>query len=153
MITLWWNHCEQNFFLLCCLVFNLPPRIGWITAHDIGDVSMANKIKEMMKVQPPQADEEALLGSCLDVYDACRQNRSSLTHFTAQASAIDPTNLTEATFVRMKGPSAQPVPLPSSLADIRRVAFEIKTFTVYLWKTYAALLVRAEGQPATLLPQ
>jgi hypothetical protein len=144
MITLWWNHCERNLYFLFCSIFEVTPRVGWILAHDMGDVAMCDKIKEQLKIHQLDADMDALIKCCLDVYDKCRQNRNSLTHFTA---SVPPggKGIVDAVFVRMKGASAQPSPLPSSLEDIRRVAFETHTLSVYIWNTYKALLGRIQG--------
>jgi hypothetical protein len=154
MITLWWNHCERNLFFLFCIVMGCSPRVGWILAHDLGDISISTKIKEMLKLRPPDSDADALLRCCLQVYDVCRQNRNSLTHFTASVPSrdADAATLTAASFVRIKGPSPEASPLPSSLNDIRRVAIEVHYLAVYLWKIYKALVARGEGKPATLPP-
>jgi hypothetical protein len=152
VITLWWNHCERNLFFLFCRVFNLRLRVGWIIAHDLGDISVSNKMREMMKLHPPESDVADLLKCCLDVYDICRQNRNTLTHFTGHSPSADPKSLDDVIFLRMKGPSAEPRPIPSSLTDIRRVAFEINILSTYLWKTHKAIVARQQGQPATLPP-
>jgi hypothetical protein len=155
MITLWWNHCERNLFFLFCYVMGCSPRVGWILAHDLGDISISTKIREMLKLYPGTSEADELLKCSLAVYDACRQNRNSLTHFTASvpASKADAAGVAAASFVRIKGPSPEPSPLPSSLADIRRVAIEIHILAVWLWKIYKALIARAEGRPAELPPQ
>jgi hypothetical protein len=152
MITLWWNHCERNLLFLFCVVFNVSRRVGWIIANDMGDISISNKMKEMLKVRPPDPDVAALLLRFLDVYDACRINRNTLTHFTASLPDNDPAKLKGATFVRMKGPTAKVDPLPSSLDDIRRVAYETLHISIYSWHIYKALVERAAGRPAELPP-
>ena len=135
-----------------CQVFDLIPRVGWIIAHDMGDTSIANKMKEMLKLRPTEPEVAVSFKCCLDIYDVCRLNRNSLTHFTAKIPSADPASLADVTFVRMKGPSAKPNPLPSSLADIRRVAFEIQALSIYLWNVHKALVALRQGQPASLPP-
>jgi hypothetical protein len=156
VITLSWNHCERDLFFIFCAVMGCTPRVGWILAHDLGDISISTKITEMLKLRPIDKDVDDLLRNALKVYDACRQNRNSLTHFTATISKDDPTpdeaKIKSAAFVRMKGLSPIASALPSSLADIRRVAIEIHFLAVYLWKIYQALLLRAAGRPAKLPP-
>jgi hypothetical protein len=151
MISLTWNHCERNLFFIFCVVFKLTQQVGWIVAHDMGDVAMCDKIKEMLKILKFDADIDALIKCSLETYDKCRQNRNSLTHFTAKIP-LGKSKPDEAIFVRMKGPPGQPNPLPSSLEDIRRIAFETQTLSVYLWKTYKALLGREQGLRIALPP-
>ncbi len=132
MITLWWNHCERNLFFLFCFVMQCTPRVGWILAHDLGDISISTKIKEMLKLRPVNPDIDELLLCCLQVYDVCRINRNSLTHFTASVPSPQADAAAVASFVRMKGPSPEASPLPSSLQDVRRVALEVHYLSVYL---------------------
>jgi hypothetical protein len=154
VITLWWNHCERNLFFLFCVVMNCSPRVGWILAHDLGDIQISTRIKEMLKLRPPDSDVNDLLQCCMQIYDVCRINRNSLTHFTASVPSADADAATvaAASFVRMKGPSPEPSPLPSTLPDIRRVAVEVRFLAVYLWNTYKALVARGSGKPAKLPP-
>jgi hypothetical protein len=151
MITLWWNHCERNLFHIFHLVFGLRPRVAWIIAHDMGDISMCEKIKEMLKIRPPEDDVLTVLTSYLKAHDACRINRNTLTHFTGSLPSAQH-NPSQVVFVRMKGPVPEQNPLPSSLEDIRRVAHETHTFAMYSWKLYKALVERYEGKQATLPP-
>jgi hypothetical protein len=152
MITLWWNHCERNLFHIFHVVFNLRPKVAWVIAHDIGDMSLCEKIKEMLKIKSPDDDVAEVLTYYLKAYDACRINRNTLTHFTGSISRAAPDDLSKITFVRMKGPSGQQNPLPSSLEDIRRVAHETRVFALHSWKLYKALAARAEGKQASLPP-
>lgn len=152
VITLWWNQCERNLFFLFCHAFGVSTKVGWIIAHDLGDISLSEKITEKLKLHPPAPDVAELFKTALKIYDICRQNRNTLTHFTGQSPPDDPRNLEKVFFVRMKGPSGKPVPIPSTIEDIRRVAFEIKTFGVYLWKIHKALTARARGEIAPLPP-
>jgi hypothetical protein len=152
MITLWWNLCERNLFFLFCNVMGCSPRIGWLLAHDLGDLQISMRIREMLKLRPHSADVDELLQNVLKVYDVCRQNRNSLTHFTPNISSADPTEIKSATFVRMKGPSPEPSPLPSALTDIRQVAIEVHYLASYLWRIHKALSARSKGQQAGLPP-
>jgi hypothetical protein len=151
VITLQWNHCERNLWLIFSVVFSLHRRVAWIIGHDIGDISLCEKIKEMVKVVRPDPDVATVLDAYLKAYDACRINRNTLTHFTSATNPADP-DLLNAVFLRRKGPSGKPNPLPSTLKDIRRVAEEIHTLMIYSWKLYKALLARNEGKRAELPP-
>jgi hypothetical protein len=151
VITLWWNHCERNLFLIFSIVFRLPRRVAWIIAHDMGDLAISERIRERLKVDPPDAEVATVLDAYLKAHDACRVNRNTLTHFTGSVKPDAP-DLSEVVFLRMKGPSGKAYPLPSKLTDIRRVAEEIHIFTIYSWNLMKALRARAEGKPTTLPP-
>jgi hypothetical protein len=152
MITLWWNHCERNLLLIFSIVFQITPRVGWIIAGDMGDISVARKMAEMLKLRPPPPDVGTLLTAFLKAYDVGRQNRNALTHFTTQTPKADPTNFAKAVFVRMKGESAKANPLPSSLEDVRRIALETHYLSIYSWQIYKALAARSAGRPVPLPP-
>lgn len=152
VITLWWNLCERDLFFIFCHVFGVSSRVGWIIAHDLGDISISTIITEKMKLHPPDPDIATLIENTLKVYNVCRIKRNTLTHFTGQSPPDDPKNLEKVFFVRMKGPSGKPIPIPSSKEDIRQVALEIKTFGIYLWNVHKALAARAKGESAELPP-
>jgi hypothetical protein len=148
VITVFWNHSERMLFFLFCFVCKFTPKFGWVLAHDMGSISLIERITEVLKIRPLADDEQELLMNSLKIYDICRQNRNLLTHFTVNRSkeADD-----EFVFLRTKGPSAAPKQFPSSLEDIRRVALEIQTFSVYLHKIWKALIHR-EVDNSTPLP-
>src|SRR3977135_2597510 len=60
MITLFWNQCERNLWHLFCLVFDFHPRVGWIIAHDMGDVAICERISPMANSpsSPPGVQRE-----------------------------------------------------------------------------------------------
>jgi hypothetical protein len=151
MITLFWNHCERMLFFIFCFVFKFGPRLGWIIAHDMGDKSLSDRIKEHLKASPLLPDEQALILNALDVYDVCRQNRNALTHFTVRITSKDE-NENDFKFVRTKGPTAVPVEFPSTLKDVRAIAFNTKMLSVYLHQIYQALTAREGGKDAPLPP-
>ena len=140
--------CERMLFLIFCFIFKFTPRFGWIVAHDIGDLSLSERIRELLKVQPLENEEQELILNLLDVYDACRQNRNTLTHFTVSPGSSGPTADTEFKFLRLKGPSPTPKEFPSKLEDIRAVAFEIKTLSLYMSNIRMALIEREADLPA-----
>lgn len=152
IITLQWNHSERNLWLIFSLVFSLHRRVAWILAHDMGDISLCEKIKEMLKIMQPEPEVDTVLNAYLKAYDVCRINRNTLTHFTSATNPTNPDDLLNAVFLRRKGPSGKPNELPSTLKDIRRVAEEIHSLTIYSWKLYKALLARNEGKQAELPP-
>jgi hypothetical protein len=137
-------------FLIFCFVFKFAPRFGWILVHDMGDISLSDRIKEILRVRPIDPNEEALILNALDVYDVCRQNRNTLTHFTVSASKGEAE--IDFKFVRTKGISPDPKEFPSTLKDIRSVAFNTKTLSVYLHQIYQALVSREAGKDVPLPP-
>jgi hypothetical protein len=149
-ITLCWNHCERNHMLIFAHVLNLDQRRGWIVAHDMGDISMSDKIKEAVKWENYNTELAQAIECYLKIYDACRQNRNALTHFTASIPSPSIELAKSATFTRMKGIKGEQNTLPSSLEDIRRVAEEIHTFVVYSWSLHKSLEARRKGQPSKL---
>jgi hypothetical protein len=137
-ITLAWNTCETHLLMLFIVVARItPPRAGWIISHDLGSIALSERIAEIAKLRtknhPEEADNLEAILHALKVYDDCRQNRNSLTHFKLQS---DP-SATELNLVRMKGPSMEQHPLPDQLSDFRRVVEEIRALSAnmrLLWK-------------------
>jgi len=152
MITLFWNHCERMLFMIFCFVFKFGPGFGWIIAHDMGDISLSERIKELLKVRPIDPAEQALILNALEVYDACRQNRNLLTHFTVSIGSKDEPE-SDYKFVRTKGPSPTPKEFPSTLDDVRAVASNTKTLSVYLHQIHKALTEREAGKDVPLPPR
>jgi hypothetical protein len=151
VMTMFWNHCERNLFLIFCDVFHFSARFGWIIAHDLGDISLAERITEILRIRPRQPDEQNLILNALAVYNVCRQNRNTLTHFNVKAESVD-TPGTDFKFVRLKGPSGQLKDFPCSLQDVREVAFNTKILSVYLHKMHEALTERNAGKDVPLPP-
>jgi hypothetical protein len=132
VITVFWNHCERMLFLIFCTIFKFSPRFGWIIAHDMGDISLSVRVRELLKVRPLEQAQQELILHLLDVYDACRRNRNTLTHFTVSPGSPGDMTDTEMKFVLTKGPSLSPKEFPCKLDDIRAVAFDIKTLSIYM---------------------
>jgi hypothetical protein len=152
VITLFWNHCERMLFLIFCVVFQFTPRFGWIIAHDMGDISLSDRIREILKVRPTLLpDEKELILNALDVYDVCRQNRNTLTHFTVNISSREDAEI-DFKFVRTKGPDPTAKEFPCTLKDVRSVAFNTKVLSVYLHKIYQAIIDRQAGKDVPLPP-
>ena len=153
VMTLFWNNCERMLFLIFCVVFGFKARTGWIIAHDMGPLSISERITEFLKLYPLKDDEQELVLNALEVYEVCRQNRNMLTHFTI--SLVDPAapeSEYNFKFVRMKGPSPTAKEFPSSLTDVRSVAFNTKMLAIYLYKIYQALNDRVSGKDVPLPP-
>lgn len=150
VVQLWWTQCERHLLLIFCIVFNIPGRTGWIIGHDIGDVSLSNKIAEMLPYTKLADDSIGSIINYISVYDRCRQNRNMLSHFVPSVKVGD--DLTSAIFVRRKGIKGEKIELPSDLSDLRRVAEEILTLARFSWTLYRALDERRMGRNAQLPP-
>jgi hypothetical protein len=149
IISAHWTWCERHLLVLFCVAFNLTGKVGRIIAHDIGDVSLSNKIREAMKTQAEDPEVSNMVGNFLDVYDVCRINRNALTH-----SVMKPIDhsFTNAVFTRVKGPLWEEKDLPSSLADIRRVAHEIHFVSSHSWDVCQAFRAHKQGEKVELPP-
>src|SRR5262249_37342148 len=108
--------------------------------HDMGDVAIWERIIEVAKTRSELADEFEALTNARDVYDECRKNRNSLTHFK-----LSTTDDGERVLARMKGPSMQIYLLPSDISDLRRVAVEILQLANHLEMIWQALANRTDG--------
>jgi hypothetical protein len=129
--------------------------MGWIMGHDLGDIALSKRIKEIMNRRHDNSEIRALIDNYLSNYDVCRQNRNTLTHFTgfvprdANKETVD---LSSIRFVRLKDIKAKPEFFPSALIDIRRVALEIRGLSLHSWRIYEVLELLAEGKSPELPP-
>ena len=139
-ITLSWNSCETNLYLLFTVVVQLDPKVSWIICHDMGGVAMSNRITEICDLGRFDEEERGIIAHTLQVYDICRQNRNSLTHFKTDLSEDG-----EGLLIRMKGPSMDAHPLPNDLSDFRRAATELTQLAKTLRLLWRALAARADG--------
>lgn len=115
-----WNSCELNLIFIFSLLIEKLNRTGWIVAHDMGDVTLMNKITEIAKHREKEPEALACLLNMMKVYDACRMNRNSLTHFSLIDDGKEGFDI-----LRLKGPNPVQQPMSSDLNDIRRVAAEL----------------------------
>jgi hypothetical protein len=146
VITFTWNTCELHLLFLFFQVATLKTAIGRIIAHEFGDVALINRIREIIHTTFTDDDarvfgpeEIAIIDNILDVYDICRLNRNSLTHFHGEK--IDG----EILLARMKGPKWISHVLPNDLQDFRRVADEIWELSLRLRKLWRAMASRRDG--------
>ncbi|SED63073.1 hypothetical protein SAMN05444164_5298 [Bradyrhizobium erythrophlei] len=145
VITLYWNICERGLFQIFCTLFGFHSSLGWIIAHDMGDRSISERITEILKIRQNEPDEEASIENLLEVYDACRQNRNTFTHFMVNFNKLRPEPGDESNyqFSRMKGPSRIAKQFPSTLVDVRRVAADIRTLSIHIHGVNHALVGRS----------
>ena len=131
-ITFVWNMCEFHLFNLLCLVFGLPPRLAWILVHEMGDVSMSDRIQSFLELGYANQDaikpEIEVIQNALAAYDVCRQNRNQFTHFQL---SLDPED-NRIVLARQKGPKFERVAFPDDLQTMRRVGDEIFGLNLFL---------------------
>lgn len=131
VLTLGWNACEIQLLALFVSVARLDGRQGWIITHDLSNIELAERVLETAKYRHEKQtlSLEALedVRNALRVFDACRQNRNSFTHFVTVTS---PTGARE--LFRMRGPSMYRYPLPNELESFRRVATEARQLAAHL---------------------
>jgi hypothetical protein len=139
-VTIAWNSCETNLYFLFTVVVRADPKVAWILCHDMGDLAISARIKEIIKLERFDGEERAIIIHTLDVYDICRQNRNSLTHFKVGLSEDG-----DRILMRMKGPSINSHSLPSNVDDFRRVALELDQLAKTLRLLWRALASRADG--------
>ena len=56
LITFMWNACEYKLFELFHLTFGITPQLAWLLVHDLGSVSISDRIKAFWKT-PSQSQE------------------------------------------------------------------------------------------------
>ena len=149
VVGLAWNMCERNLLLIFCTMFKLKSPISWIVSNDIGDIALSGKIVALIDAMTTNTDEAICLRNYLSVYDVCRQNRNLLCHGmpSTDKGALEPR---DAFLLKMKGHKLNPIPIPSSLGDIRRMAFELRYLTMVSWNIYEALVKRRRGVHSAL---
>lgn len=135
-ITFVWNSAEHNLFSLFAAVMKLPEREAWVLCHDLGDISIGLRIRELLKFR---SNDEALnecINNVLDVYEACRINRNLLTHFVIVAGGSTELSLYKGS---RKPSDKSSQAIADSLWDLRRVGREIRSLNrrlQLLWCMY-----------------
>ena len=139
-ITSLWSSCEYFLFAVFSMVNGGSEQKNWILVHDLGDVAIALRTTELAKRRYKDAECLAAIAHVLECYDACRQNRNTLTHFQlAMAGRTDE--------LAMRRPSRaasryEADPFPDSLWDIRRVVGDLRRLRGQLDALFIALLTR-----------
>ncbi len=129
VIAFRWGRCELGLFLLLAAVAKLPRRDVWAMTHDLGDVSICDKIHTFALRQGYHPDGLALIKNGLALYDRCRQNRNTVVHAWTFSSSLDPPLVRRS----RKAIDPEPTPFPSSRTDLRRVADDIGGLATRLW--------------------
>jgi hypothetical protein len=145
LITLRWNRCEYGLFLLFAEVVKLPIKECWILVHNLGDLAIVERIKAMMTERKYDAETIAQITNALEHYKICNENRNSLTHSWTKRVAGEMVLARQSKSIA----NMNPYPIPSSLADLRRVAEDLDTLSHRLFYLEAIL---SESDPKQPLP-
>lgn len=146
-----WNACEQELLKMFGLVFAIPEQTAWTICHDMGDVSIANRIKAHAKLNLlKQVDLLEAIMAALDHYQICRVNRNSLMHAygvpddTWSVSLVKQNNKAEKSYTQLR----------NDLWSIRRVGRETKNLRRFMILLNCALLQLRMGKhpPSLRIP-
>ncbi len=151
IVSVWWNHCERIHLRIFSQVLGIDREKGWIVGHDIGDVSLSEKINEALHLSQFDREWRLIITNYLACYDRCRQNRNVLSHFVAVLTDESNGELAAAGFIRVKGIKGTTTVIPSSIDSLRRVAGEIHLFALYSWNLHKALDALRQGRRQELL--
>lgn len=138
LVTLRWNVCEYSLFHVFCETMRLPDNECWALAHNLGDVSLSERIAAIARIRKLPAAVQTRTSDVLAFYDICRQNRNFLAH----ALFSDHSEPGSATLTRRskKIDEMAAEPFSSSLEDIRRVANDLSDLHSHLFHLELALM-------------
>jgi hypothetical protein len=147
-VIVYWNDCEKELFILLGEMLGLTLKEVWVIAHDLGDVAISTKIKALSRAKNFSPEFQSAIKNTLDVYDICRENRNQLVHFWGIGLSGD-----RQLYRKSKKPDfTVPEPFKSDLADIRRVAEDIKALAPHISSLEAAINTTGRGPPNSPLP-
>ena len=146
-ISLIWNACEYGLLALFCAATNTGARLAWIIIHDLGDVSISNKIRDALILSKNSEDKKGAILYALELYDVNRLNRNQLTHF------LPLVGLDGLALFRQKGPFIWPEWFPSDLKSVRRVADELAVLANYLSDVGNYFIAKMKGTAPEPLPE
>src|SRR5262249_542313 len=114
-------------------VLRLPLKEVWVIAHDLGDIATSTKIEALARAKNFSSAFQSAIKNTLDVYDICRQNRNQLVHFWTSGSDVSGgLQLYRMDRKSKKADYPGQQPFKSDLADIRRVAGDIKALASHM---------------------
>jgi hypothetical protein len=126
LINLIWNTCEHGLLPIFCAATKIRGQMASILIHDLGDISISNKIRDALPLSQHDQDEKDAITYALELYDINRINRNQLHHFS-------PDFINNALVLyRKKGPVLGKEPFPSDLKTVRRIADEVMALAIYL---------------------
>jgi hypothetical protein len=149
-ITYEWAICEYNLFELFSAVKGGGARENWILVHDLGDLAVMSRIREIAKLRITDRPTTEAVEHAIVCYETCRRNRNLLTHFSlALASGGDDAGLR--IWRRSKKPD-DPIghQIPDRILDIRRVSSEIAALNRFLSELWMFVMLRDKGTRLSL---
>jgi hypothetical protein len=148
VVNVAWNSCEHGLIPLFCAAANMGLERAQLMIHDLGDVTICNKITDLLTLRKDYTDaEKQMILSALEAYEVNRLNRNQLSHFT-----IGPTGGAELELYRRKGPILMKESFPSALSDIRRVADDITLLVNYITDLAEYFLTKSRNSDPGPLP-
>jgi hypothetical protein len=149
-VIVYWTECEKELFLLFGEVLGLPLQELWVIAHDLGNVAISTKIEVLARAKNFSSEIQLAIKNAKAVYDICRQNRNQLVHFWTSGSDLSGGRQL---YRKSKKPDWRvPQRFKSDLADIRRVAEDIKALSYHMSKLEAAINKTGRAAPNSPLP-
>src|SRR5262245_28212633 len=143
-----WNDCEKQLFILFGEMLGLPLKEVWVIAHDLGNIAICTKIKALARAKNFSSAFQSAIENTLEVYDICLQNRNQLVHFWTSGLSGDRQLYRKS----KKADYTTPELFKSDLADIRRVAEDIKALAYQMSGLEAAINTTGRGPPNSPLP-
>jgi hypothetical protein len=119
-ITFYWNECEIGLYILFSMLSGLDWAKAWAIGNELREVSTASALRALSNLSANDEPVKSMIRETIVLYDRNRINRNTLTHFTVGSGQGD------VEFLRVRGPVWLPKPIPNDLADIRRVAENLK---------------------------
>lgn len=130
VITIRWNQCEFELFHLFREISGLQEAEAWASFCGLRHQEILKKIKGLVEQRNYHTDLVALIDNVLLFLDNCRVNRNAVAHAWTSSMINGEKVLARKSRSRTK---MDPIPFPSELLDLRRVADEIETAIVRLW--------------------
>ena len=143
-----WNDCEKELFVLFGEMLGLPLKEVWVIAHDLGNIAICTKIKSLARAKNFSSAFQSAIENTLEVYNICLQNRNQLVHFWTSSLSGDLQLYRKS----KKADYTTPELFKSDLADIRRVAEDIKRLAYHMSALEAAINKTGRAAPNSPLP-
>lgn len=139
-ITFAWNACEYWTGAIFSIVSGIDQSIGRIITHDLGDVGIWKKVREISENKNHPIDVIDLLNHSSRFYDICRINRNTYVHATGGLIGRGGISL-----IRRKGPKQFGDYIPDGLNDLRRVCEDLDSLNHFLEEVAMYIMDLNEG--------
>jgi hypothetical protein len=142
-------NAKRNLLILFGEVLGLPLDQLWAIAYDLGQVAISTKIEALARAKEFSFEFQSAIKNTLAVYDICRQNRNQLVHFWFFSGVSGDGQLYRKS---KKADYSPPAQFKNDLADIRRVAEDIKALARQMAQLEAAINQTGRAMPNLPLP-